>query len=99
MKHVQHKCDEEGCCVCEGGLAWCTVCGGAEASMPTECPGVKMTQGQQDEIQAGRIDFRGGQWCAMAKLEESCAGHVASKDDPKICGRCGVHIDELRPEE
>lgn len=69
--HDLHRCNEEGCCVCEGGLAWCVTCGGAEASMPTECPGVAMTQGQQDEVQAGRIDFRGGQWCALAKLENA----------------------------
>ena len=24
-----------------------------------------------------------------------CEGHIASKDDPKICARCGVHINEL----
>jgi hypothetical protein len=29
--------------------------------------------------------------------EESCRGHVASEHDPKVCGRCGVHIDSLRP--
>lgn len=28
--------------------------------------------------------------------EEDCPGHVAS-DDPKVCARCGTHIDELRP--
>lgn len=31
--------------------------------------------------------------------EEECPGHVASKDDAKVCGRCGVHIDSLRPED
>lgn len=31
--------------------------------------------------------------------EQSCPGHVASERDPKICGRCGTHIDSLRPAE
>ena len=31
--------------------------------------------------------------------EQTCPGHDASKDDPKVCGRCGTHIDELRPPE
>jgi hypothetical protein len=31
--------------------------------------------------------------------EQSCPGHVASDTDPKICGRCGVHIDSLRPDD
>jgi hypothetical protein len=31
--------------------------------------------------------------------EHSCPGHVASENDPKVCGRCGTHIDSLRPSE
>jgi hypothetical protein len=31
--------------------------------------------------------------------EDDCPGHVASALDPKVCGRCGVHIDSLRPDE
>jgi hypothetical protein len=29
--------------------------------------------------------------------EDTCPGHVASNNDPKVCARCGVHIDSLRP--
>jgi len=29
--------------------------------------------------------------------EDACPGHVASLLDPKVCARCGVHIDSLRP--
>lgn len=29
--------------------------------------------------------------------EDACPGHVASARDPKVCGRCGVHIDSFRP--
>lgn len=32
-------------------------------------------------------------------LDDDCCGHVASAEDPKICGRCGIHIDSLRPDE
>lgn len=28
-----------------------------------------------------------------------CPGHVASPSDAQVCGRCGIHINELRPEE
>jgi hypothetical protein len=31
--------------------------------------------------------------------EDRCPGHVASEGDPKVCGRCGTHVDSLRPEE
>lgn len=30
--------------------------------------------------------------------EQNCPGHVASDGDPKVCGRCGIHIDSLRPD-
>lgn len=46
-----------------------------------------------DEIT--KIAFKNGELVA----EEACPGHVASRLDPKICGRCGVHIDSLRPED
>jgi hypothetical protein len=31
--------------------------------------------------------------------EENCPGHVAAAHDPKVCGRCGVHVDSFRPDE
>lgn len=31
--------------------------------------------------------------------ENDCPGHVASAHDNKVCGRCGTHIDSLRPDE
>lgn len=34
----------------------------------------------------------------LGRAEEQrwCPGHVASHKNPKVCGRCGIHIDELR---
>lgn len=60
MKHQLHKCDDPDCSVCEGGLALCEVCGGAEASLPTDCPGRKMTVTEADNVQAGNVDFIDG---------------------------------------
>lgn len=31
--------------------------------------------------------------------EDNCPGHVASDHDPKVCARCGIHSDSLRPPE
>lgn len=28
-----------------------------------------------------------------------CPGHVAGDHGPEVCGRCGTHIDELRPDD
>lgn len=35
----------------------------------------------------------------QAEREQNCPGHVASEKNPKICGRCGIHIDSLRPDD
>lgn len=52
--------DSDTCTACV--LSLCVVCGGAEASMPTECPGEKMTVEQSDAVQAGMLDFKDGKW-------------------------------------
>lgn len=65
MKHVFHKCvpgDEDTCQICNGGLSLCNVCGGAEASLPTDCPGIRLTSADLDEIQSGAKDYVNGFW-------------------------------------
>lgn len=37
-----------------------------------------------------------GQACRLTD-EDNCPGHVAHRFNRKLCGRCGVHIDSLRP--
>jgi hypothetical protein len=34
----------------------------------------------------------------IARAEDECAGHVAAPGNPKVCQRCGIHIDDLRPD-
>lgn len=36
-------------------------------------------------------------YCASHYAEHECPGHVASEIDAKVCVRCGIHIDSLRP--
>lgn len=56
-------------CTCEGAgrcmgcnLFLCDVCGGAEGSLPTHCPGRKMTSEEGDDVYAGKVDFKDGRW-------------------------------------
>lgn len=51
-----------GCPVCDGGLAICRVCGLAEGSLTTDCPGVLVPAQVADLIYDGIMDFRAGQW-------------------------------------
>lgn len=41
----------------EVALALCRVCGGAEASLPRDCPQRKLTGDELDQIQAGNWNF------------------------------------------
>ncbi len=60
--HKLHACDDERCAICIAGLASCDVCTGGEASLPVDCPGRRMTDGEITEVQSGRLDFKQGQW-------------------------------------
>lgn len=43
-KHRFHRCDDDRCNTCGGGLYWCTVCGQAEAELENTCPGRKLSR-------------------------------------------------------
>ncbi len=78
--HVFHECNEER----YGGLAWCKVCNGAEGSLPSECPGDKMTEDREREVYAAKLDFRGGEW-----VELTCKAHQGGGP----CHECTVAFD------
>lgn len=50
------------------------------------------------DLKVGRFPQRSSVSVFLAEMEDSCPGHVASGDDPKICARCFTHIDSLRPD-
>jgi hypothetical protein len=53
-KHTFEKRDDD--------LASCSVCKGGEGSLPTECPGIAMTEDQQSRIYGGTLDYVRGAW-------------------------------------
>lgn len=44
------------------GCAECAICWGFEGSLPSECPGRRMTRGEAQRVYAGALDFRAGRW-------------------------------------
>lgn len=46
----------------DDGLRHCKICGGAEASLPNQCPGRRMNEVEESQVQAGRLDFVDGSW-------------------------------------
>lgn len=64
--HWAHCTSREctGCHLCHGGLAVCTVCGGMEGALTTECRGERLDMMFIDAVYAGLIDWRGGEWVA-----------------------------------
>lgn len=70
---MEHKLQEHG-----EGLHYCTVCGGAEGSLPTDCPGVRMTAEQEEAVYHGRLNYAMRQWWVpLSALELACFGDKA----------------------
>lgn len=66
-RHKKARCrpdafDCDGCYLCNGDLFACETCGGAEASLPTECPGTMMDSIMCDMVQRSRVDYKRGRW-------------------------------------
>ncbi len=67
MKHTRATCNGKcgqpyGCNLYN--LFLCSVCGGAEGSLPTDCPGVKMSADQEEKVYGGSLDYREDKgWC------------------------------------
>lgn len=55
--------------------------------------------GKQLNAMARQAASARGEILAADDPEQACPGHVASHDNPKVCARCGVNIDSLRPPE
>jgi hypothetical protein len=69
MKHIAKECDcgEVCCSICGGGLFICEVCGLAEGSLTTDCPGEPANKYDED-VYNGKVDYREGQgWVWGAK--------------------------------
>lgn len=64
-----HPCSYNGpgCPICDGGLSICTVCHLLEGGLTTECSG-KGSWDKSDEVYAGRLDFRGGEWTEKTSI-------------------------------
>lgn len=68
--HVPKGCTREDCdgtCHACSGLIWCEVCGGTEGSLPSECPNRMMTEQENDDVYAGKLDFIHGRWNSDGK--------------------------------
>lgn len=80
----------------EDGLLHCKVCGGGEGSLPTECPGSKMTGAQEDAVYAGTLNFVGGIWVVAAipigndarQVDDAAPRRYAIVERP-----CSTHVD------
>ena len=64
MEHTWYKCPgnhEDGgwtCQFCAGDLGLCTKCNGFEGTLPTDCPGHKMTEQLEQAVYKDELDYR-----------------------------------------
>lgn len=73
-KHTFYECtcNHVGCQFCDGGLGWCTVCDGFEGTLPTECPGRKITEEEAAKIYKWKsLDFINGEWVEKLAVQQS----------------------------
>jgi hypothetical protein len=103
--HRLCDCGKDDCRACSGGLALCTVCGGAEAAMPYECPGVRLSGDDLDAVQNRKRDYIAGEWrplcggCFQAIEPDTCGCGDSRKahengfafNHPFIALGCGCH--------
>jgi len=69
----------------EDGLAHCLVCGGAEGSLPTHCPGERMPAELQDAVYAGQVDYVCGHWVAcMADADTVIRLHASHNEQEEL---------------
>ncbi len=70
MKHkrathtLDYPCGPYGCNICN--LFICSVCGGGEGSLTTDCCGYKVPYAMDQLVYAGTIDFVEGRWVAQS---------------------------------
>lgn len=68
MLHVEWKCTK-GWAECDkcnydthSELFVCAVCGGFEGILPTECPGRRLTEEEENGIYKKNWDFKNNEW-------------------------------------
>ncbi|GAB4161699.1 MAG: hypothetical protein Fur003_5000 [Candidatus Dojkabacteria bacterium] len=91
MKHIEDKyCTCGGAGRCTGcNLFTCKTCGGAEADLPTDCPGTRLTSEQRAGIAEGSLDFIGNEWIKYEDhVFESCCSKCRENACPKETQAC-----------
>lgn len=72
------NCTREFCFICEGSLASCLTCRGAEGSLPTDCPWRPMSSDEQEAVMGGTIDYISGHWITADRIKLIRAGYVTA---------------------
>lgn len=55
------------------GFKFCTVCGGANKSLTTECSGAILSPDDIDAVRGGINDFKNGRWIKIKLAGDSVA--------------------------
>lgn len=59
---AHYDTEMSNCMFCDGGLGSCTVCGGFEGTLPSECPGRKTEEEHLQLVYNSTLDFKDGRW-------------------------------------
>ena len=71
--HADHEPETQACRnICQGGLAACKTCGGAEGTLTTDCSGYKLSISVQENIYLHGLDYKNGSWSKLNEKETTC---------------------------
>lgn len=96
----KHEDGGVNCPYCEGGLSSCIVCDGTEGSLPSECPGRKMTEEEQDAVYKGILNYVDHHWVRLALVihEKGCKSkgkYCSCKPSPIIPENRQIETSQL----
>lgn len=97
LRHHRYECQinhsGERCHYCDGNLFLCTVCGGAESSLTTDCPGTPLTKEQDAAVSAGTLDYKYGKW--VHQDNQAVIGVEDRLDPTVIFARDGDQVEAI----
>ena len=101
-EHTWYKCPQPcsspgSCPYCDGGLGYCTVCGGAEGTLSSECCGYNLDDYVLAAIYHGGLDYVRDKWVvAYCRHGNPATNSGAFGKVCKICLDESIEAEEIK---
>lgn len=89
FQHKPHKCKDDRCQICNGGLFCCIKCGSAEGASTSDCPNEQIQADVLDLVYSGLLDFIWGKWITFSPRHRRVVWNLSIEKESS----CGSQID------